>query len=261
MNVLQGRQAMVCGSTQGIGRACAMEIAKLGASVTLVARNEATLQQVCDELPSEEGQNHAILCADFSDISSLTDSLHAMVTERGTYHVLVNNTGGPTSGPIIEADLEAFAQGFSNHVLCNHTLLKALLPGMKEEAFGRIVNIISTSVLMPIKGLGVSNTIRAAVANWAKTVASEVASFGITVNNVLPGFTDTARLTHLFEAKANRTGQTVEQIREAAIAMIPAGRLAHPSEIAAVVGFLTSPAASYISGVNIPVDGARMAAQ
>ncbi|MEE9295133.1 MAG: SDR family oxidoreductase [Phycisphaerae bacterium] len=261
MDDLRGKRAIVSGSTQGIGRACALEIARRGAAVTLVARDASALERVTGELSTDHGGEHAWVCADFQDVDELATKIKAHVESVGTVHILVNNTGGPPSGPIIEADPSEFAQAFSNHVLCNQVVLGAVLPGMKEAGFGRIVNIVSTSVLMPLHGLGVSNTIRAAVANWAKTVASEVASFGITVNNVLPGFTDTARLQSLFEAKAKRTGSSAAEVRRQAIAGIPAGRLADPAEIAAVVGFLVSPAAAYISGVNLPVDGARLAAQ
>lgn len=261
MGVLSGKQAIVCGSTNGIGWACAYELANQGASVTLFARNEESLKKRVAELPSDNGQSHGYLVADFSNVDSVKQAAQKHVAAGAVVDILVNNTGGPPSGLIIEAEPAAFQAAYAQHVINNHNLLQAVLPGMKERSFGRIVNIISTSVFQPIKGLGVSNTTRAAVANWARTVSSEVATFGITINNVLPGYTDTERLNHLFEAKSKRTGASPDAIRQAAVDSIPAGRMGEAKEIAAVVAFLASPAASYVNGVNLPVDGGRLASQ
>lgn len=261
MASLKDRRAIVCGSTQGIGRACAAELARLGATVTLVARNEDRLRAVCAELDTAAGQSHDWVCADFSEPASLADSVTRHIEKTGPIQILVNNTGGPPSGPIVDATPEQFVSGFSNHVLCNQLLVQTLLPGMREESYGRIINIISTSVLQPIQGLGVSNTTRGAVANWGRSMAGELAPFGITVNNVLPGFTSTDRLRSLLQKKADRTGTTLESVEQASRKSIPMGRFADVSEIAAVVGFLASPAASYVSGVNLPVDGGRTAVQ
>ncbi len=261
MASLKDRRAIVCGSTQGIGRACAAELARLGATVTLVARNEDRLRAACAELDTAAGQSHDWVCADFSEPASLADSVARHIEKTGPIHILVNNTGGPPSGPIVDATPEQFTSGFSNHVLCNQLLVQTLLPGMREAGYGRIVNIISTSVLQPIQGLGVSNTTRGAVANWGRSMAGELAPFGITVNNVLPGFTSTDRLRSLLQKKADRTGVTLESVEDASRRSIPMGRFADASEIAAVVGFLVSPAASYVSGVNLPVDGGRTAVQ
>jgi 3-oxoacyl-[acyl-carrier protein] reductase len=261
MKNLQGKRAIVCGSTQGIGRACAEVLAQHGAAVTLVARNESALEEAKNALADESGQSHATITADFTDPAAVQSRVLEHIQSTGPAHILVNNTGGPKSGPIVDAAVDAFASAFSNHVLCNQLLTQAVLPGMKEEGYGRIINIISTSVIQPIKGLGVSNTIRAAVANWAKTVASEVGRFGITVNNVLPGYTDTERLKSLIKAKAQREGITEDDVLSQWISTIPVGRLARPDEIGNVVAFLASPAASYVSGVNLPVDGGRLAAQ
>ena len=261
MNDLAGKRALVCGSTRGIGLACAMELARRGAAVTLVARDEQALERTGLELNTDAGQSHAHICVDFNDPADLKRKVTRHLEVNGPANILVNNTGGPPSGPIVEAEPEAFVEAFSKHLICFQILARATLAGMKESGYGRIVNIISTSVFQPIKGLGVSNTIRAAVANWAKTWATEVAPLGITVNNVLPGFTDTGRLQSLFKARAERTGVSPEQIEREAIAGIPIGRLASPTEIAAAVVFLASPAASYISGVNLPVDGGRLASQ
>ncbi len=261
MGVLSGKAALVCGSTNGIGWACVQELAEQGASCTLMARSEELLTKRVGELPAGDGQSHGHVVADFSDVDAVRHAVRSLIDGGAVIDILINNTGGPPSGPITEADPAAFQAAFSQHLVNNHNLLQAVLPGMKERSFGRIVNVISTSVFQPIKGLGVSNTIRAAVANWARTVSSEVASQGITINNVLPGFTDTERLNHLFAAKSKRTGMTPDAIRQAAIDDIPAGRMGDPREIAAVVAFLASPAASYVNGVNLPVDGGRTASQ
>ncbi len=254
---LRGRRALVCGSTQGIGRAAAVEIASLGASVTLFARSEDKLREVCSQLPADGEQSHDWITADFADPASVRAAIETKLAESGLYHVLVNNTGGPPGGPIADAGPDAFLAAFNQHLVNNQILVQALLPGFREAGYGRVINIISTSVKAPIPGLGVSNTIRGAVASWAKTLAGELGKDNITVNNVLPGFTDTARLEQLFRSKADKTGQTYEQVRDAAIAGIPAGRLGLSEEIAAAVAFLATPAAAYINGVNIPVDGGR----
>lgn len=273
---LIGKRALVCGSTQGIGRAAAIELASLGASVTLVARNPERLEAVCKELPVRRdiaehsgkagggsggaGQTHRWFAADFSDPSAVQEAIRtelAHASAAGPYTILINNTGGPAGGPIADASPDAFVAAFRSHLVCNHLLVQALLPGMKDAKYGRIVNIISTSVKAPIPGLGVSNTIRAAVANWAKTLATELAPFGITVNNVLPGFTDTERLKQLFTARATKEGKSLEEVTKASIATIPAGRLGRAEEVAAAIAFLATPAAAYINGINVPVDGGR----
>ena len=256
MNInLTGKKALVCGSTQGIGKASAMELASLGASITLLARNETELKKVKSELAGTA--EHNFLVADFSKPENLRKVINDYVSTNGPIHILVNNTGGPPGGPITDAKTDEFVQAFSNHLLCNHILAQALLPGMKSEKYGRIINIISTSVKQPLKGLGVSNTIRAAVANWAKTLSNEVASFGITVNNVLPGATATGRLKSIFENKAQKTGKNIDEVEKEMLKEIPAGRFAEASEIANAVAFLASPAAAYITGINVPVDGGR----
>jgi 3-oxoacyl-[acyl-carrier protein] reductase len=254
---LKNKRAIVCGSTQGIGKAAAIELALLGASVTLIARNEESLRQVKEELNTSQGQQHDYLCADFTQPEDLRSKIEAYVQRAGAVHILVNNTGGPPGGPITNAKIEEFTQAFSNHLLCNHILVQAVQEGMKKEKYGRIINIISTSVKQPLKGLGVSNTIRAAVANWAKTLSLELAAHGITVNNVLPGATSTARLSSIIENKSKKTGHEVSEVENEMLAEIPAGRFADASEIAAAVAFLASPAAGYINGINVPVDGGR----
>lgn len=261
MKDLTGKRALVCGSSQGMGRACAVELARLGAEVTLVARNEATLREALSTLSTNAGQNHALIVADFADSAGLQAKVAHHVDQTGPIQILVNNTGGPPHGAIVDATPDQFLQAISNHIVCNHLLVQTLLPGMKSSGYGRIVNIISTSVIQPIKGLGVSNTTRGAVANWGRTLAGELAPLGITVNNVLPGFTATGRLQTLFQAKAEKAGTTVEQVERGIVESIPMKRLADPAEIASVVAFLVSPAASYLTGVNLPVDGGRTAVQ
>ncbi len=258
---LQNRNAMVCGSTQGIGRACAIELAGRGASVTLVGRHSEGLEQARLDLNTSIGQTHETMCVDFADWQAVRQCAEQRVRSGSIFHILINNTGGPPAGPAIEAKPEDFLAAFQQHVLCNHALTQACAIGMRQAGYGRIINIISTSVVTPIRGLGVSNTIRAAVANWARTLAHELGPYGITVNNILPGFTKTARLDALFRGRATRGGTSVEEVEQEAIRSIPMKRLGSAEEIAAAVGFLASPAASYVSGVNLPVDGARLAWQ
>ncbi len=253
---LSGKRAVVCGSTQGIGRASAEELALLGASLTLVARNEAKLVEVRDGLDRSKGQDHHYLVADFAFPDQLESAINAYAPLHGV-DILVNNTGGPAAGPAIDANRGDFVAAFHAHLICNHILAQALVPSMKSAGYGRIINIISTSVKIPIRGLGVSNTIRGAVANWSKTLSVELAPFGITVNNVLPGASMTGRLKSLMESKAARAGKTVAEVQREMEHEIPLGRISDPSEIAAAVAFLATPAAGYINGVNIPVDGGR----
>jgi len=254
---LTGKTAMVCGSTQGIGKASAIELALLGANCILVARNEETLKETIKDLDVSKGQKHQFLAVDFQSPKILKDKVDSHVATHGNVHILVNNTGGPPSGLIQNAKVDEFIQAFNNHLVCNHILVQALIEGMKKEQYGRIINIISTSVKMPLKNLGVSNTIRAAVANWSKTLSNEVASYGITVNNVLPGATLTGRLNAIIENKSKNTGESLNEIKNEMESEIPLGRFAEPSEIANAVAFLASPAASYITGINVPVDGGR----
>lgn len=257
---LQHYTALVCGSTQGIGRACAMQLAASGARVILAARDENKLKDVLRSLPDPRGVHHTYMVADFSDPSALRTSLVAMLADLGgPVHILVNNTGGPAAGKASEAKEEQFLAAFNQHLICNHILATACLPGMRAAGYGRIINIISTSVKAPLPNLGVSNTIRAAVANWAKTLANELGSAGITVNNVLPGATRTERLSGIITANATRSGSEEAYIEAKMLEEIPLRRFAEPAEIASAVTFLASPAAAYINGINLPVDGGRTA--
>lgn len=253
---LSGKRALVCGSTQGIGKASAIELALLGASITLVARDENKLKAVLNELSRAKGQTHDYLVADFNFPDRLKAGISHYVATQ-TVHILVNNTGGPPAGPALAASTEEFIAAFSSHLLCNQILVQAIVPGMKAVGFGRIINIISTSVKMPIKGLGVSNTIRGAVANWSKTLSVELAPFGITVNNVLPGASMTGRLESIIQDRAVKQNKSTEEVTKDMMNEIPAGRISSPEEVAAVVAFLATPAAGYVNGINVPVDGGR----
>ncbi|MBL1147444.1 MAG: SDR family oxidoreductase [Pseudomonadota bacterium] len=257
MQDLKGKKAIICGASKGIGRASAIALAERGATVTVLARSAAPLEDVRISLDTTAGQTHLALVADFHDLDGLQTMIDAHLEAHGAFHILVNNSGGPPAGPAHLADVKDFAAAFSQHVLGGHIMMQALLPGMKAENYGRIINIISTSVKQPLKGLGVSNTVRGAVANWAKTLAGELAEWGITVNNVLPGATDTDRLGEILQGKADKLGKTLDEVIAAEKAGIPAGRFGMPEELGAAVAFLASPAAAYINGINLPVDGGR----
>jgi 3-oxoacyl-[acyl-carrier protein] reductase len=252
---LKNKHAIVCGSTQGIGKAAAIQLSKLGASITLIARNEDKLKVVLAEL-SPNSKNSYIV-ADFTKPKELEQKIKLWASTN-TAHILVNNTGGPKGGPIRNAAVDEFTSAFSQHLICNHILVQQLYPGMREAGYGRIINVISTSVKQPLDGLGVSNTVRGAVANWSKTLANELGQFNITVNNVLPGATNTVRLQAIAENKAaESTGIDYSEVIESMAAQSPMKRIAEPDEIANAIAFLASPAASYINGINVPVDGGR----
>lgn len=254
---LRGKRAMVCGSTAGIGKSVAVQMAQCGASVTLVARNEERLRATLIQLDSSFGQQHGMVVADFAKPTELQAAVEAHLQEGGIYHILLNNTGGPAGGRAIDADLAHFETAFNAHLLCNHILVQALVPGMRQAGFGRIINIISTSVKVPLPGLGVSNTIRGAVGNWSKTLANELGPDGITVNNILPGATSTDRLSSIISTKASNMNVRRDEVERHMLDEIPAGRFATADEVAAAAVFLASPLASYINGINLPVDGGR----
>ncbi len=251
---LSTKNALVCGSTQGIGLATAIELATLGANVTLLARNEEKLKSALASLPKTDGQLHGYLVADFAHPEQLKEVVDGFQT---TIHILVNNTGGPAAGPAHTASIDDFRIAFNQHLVCNQLLVQRFMEGMKSAKYGRIINVISTSVKVPLKGLGVSNTIRGAVASWSKTLANELASFGITVNNVLPGATQTERLAQIIQNKSTKQHIELAEVEKEMLAEIPTGRFAQANEIANAIAFLASPAAAYINGINLPVDGGR----
>lgn len=258
---LGNRNAIVCGSSQGIGRAAAIALSRQGASIALLARDATALESVRSTLATDRGQHHVVLTADFSEPESVQRAVNSYLSATGVAHILVNNTGGPPSGALLDAKPDDFLNAMRMHVVCSQLLVQSVVPGMKSAGYGRIINVISTSVREPIPGLGVSNTTRWAVAAWAKTLSRELAPFGITVNNVLPGFTDTTRLRSLFEARAKREYRSADEVAAEAVQSVPTGRFAKPEEIAAAVVFLASPDASYVNGINLPVDGGRLGSQ
>ena len=255
---LSGLSALICGSTSGIGKAAAQELTTSGATVTLFARNEKKLHTTLKSLDNSDGRTHQYLVGDFNNPNNIQEILKSHITSGNKYHILINNSGGPKGGPIVDAEISEFMEGFNRHVICNHILAQILLPGMKDYNYGRIINIISTSVKEPIQGLGVSNTIRGAVAAWAKTLSIEVAGDGITVNNILPGFTDTDRLSSLIQAKSKSQGKSEDAISIDLKKQVPSGRFGMPQETAKAIAFLASTAAGYINGVSLAVDGGRL---
>ena len=252
---LKNKTALVSGATGGIGKASAIQLSKLGATVILVARNKSKLEDTLNELDSSQNQNHSFLIADFSNTISLENICNDIKELK--IDILLNNTGGPAGGPIEKSNTSEFINTFNQHLIANHMLTQAVLENMKQQPYGRIINIISTSVKAPLNGLGVSNTIRGAVANWSKTMANELGKYNITVNNVLPGATNTGRLNDIFEAKSKKLGKSVSEIKAGMESIVPMGRIAEPEEVANAVCFLASPLASYINGINLPVDGGR----
>ena len=253
---LNGKRALVGGASRGIGKATAIELASLGASVTCLARSEPGLRAVLELLSTSAGQEHDFIAGDSGEPEKLAEEVR-LKAEAGAYQIVINNTGGPPDGPAHTADPEKYLTAFRNHLVCSQSILMAVLPGMKSAGYGRIINVISTSVKQPIPGLGVSNTIRGAMASWAKTLAGELGPNGITVNNVLPGFTETDRLDEVLSSKAGRSGQTLDETAKAMRASVPLGRFGKASETAAAIAFLASPSAAYINGINLPVDGGR----
>jgi 3-oxoacyl-[acyl-carrier protein] reductase len=254
---LINKTALVCGSTQGIGKATAIKLSSMGANLILIARDETKLKNTLAELETSEGQKHTYLVADFTKPTELKTIISDYINAGNKINILINNTGGPKGGPIIEATTDEFLNTFTQHLICNHILVQAIYPGMIESGYGRIINVISTSVKQPLPNLGVSNTIRGAVASWSKTLAGELGQYGITVNNVLPGATNTIRLQGIAEAKSEKTGESVADIFEEMAGESPMKRIAEPEEVAAAIAFLASPEASYINGINVPVDGGR----
>lgn len=250
-DTLAGKHALVLGSSQGIGRACAIALAETSCRVTVVARSEEKLAKVLELLGP--GKHQALVC-DLSQPQAVDRLIQQL---KSDIDIIVNNSGGPKPGLLSEADPQELVDAFYQHVIASQKILQACLNGMKERGFGRVINIISTSVKAPLPGLGVSNTIRGAMANWSKTLANELGSFGITVNNILPGFTETDRLESIIEKRQKSTKQDRQQVVTAMQSQVPVRRFAKPEELAQACVFLASHEASYINGINLPVDGGR----
>lgn len=252
---LKGRVALVCGSSQGLGRAIADALAAEGADLVINSRSAEKLDAVRSQIAEATGAQVVAVSADLTDPAGVEELVSTAKDAFGKIDILVTNTGGPPAGTFEDHSAavwrDAIAQNFESVV----NLTRAVLPGMKERRWGRIVNVTSISVKQPVAGLILSNSIRACVTGFAKTVSNEVAPYNVTVNNVLPGFTRTERLIHLAEAVAEREGITVEGAYEGWEAEIPMGRLADPPELGAVAAFLCSQQASYITGQSIAVDG------
>lgn len=253
---LSGNTALVCGGTSGIGRAIAENFARAGAKVVVCARNEQKLQEVVKDLAAINSLEHNYVVADYQD-SLRVSAAAQLAVELHQPTILVNNTGGPPAGLAHEAGLNEYMEAFQQHLINNQIMASALIPKMKEIGFGRIINIISTSVKAPLANLGVSNTVRGAVGNWSKTLANELGPHGITVNNILPGATSTGRLTSIITGKAKKTGASEESVSSKMLSSIPAARFGTPDEPAYAACFLASDLASYINGTNIVVDGGR----
>ena len=254
---LEGRRALVTGASAGIGRAAALALAARGCSVAVLARSASKLDGLVGDLRAAGAPDAWALQGDLEDRAALRPAIEAQLKAHGPVHILVNNAGGPPGGAILDAKETDFLLAFGRLLMAPHLLTQLLVPGMKAEGYGRIINVVSTSVREPLPNLGVSNTVRGATASWAKTLAKELPP-GITINNVLPGATATERLEKLELANAERTGRTLEQVRAEMVKTIPEGRVAEAKEIAALIAFLASPAAAYLRGQSIAADGGRL---
>jgi 3-oxoacyl-[acyl-carrier protein] reductase len=254
---LENKTALVCGASKGIGRATALELAKLGAKVHLLARTESSLHELQNEMASLGLAQGECLALDMENSEELRSRVEQILVTKGPIHILINNSGGPSPGPALKADPQEFVSGMKRHIFAAQTLVQCCLPGMEAQSFGRIINVISTSVKEPLPNLGVSNTLRGAMASWAKTVAMELPR-GVTINNILPGYTNTHRLKSLVKATAEKRGCSTEQVEKEWIQTIPEGRFADAQEIAYAICFLASPAASYVRGISLAVDGGRI---
>lgn len=259
MNInLSNKSALVCGGSKGIGFATAKELAGLGAKIIILSRSEENLKAAIQEIDAINGLENQYIVADVSDTAYLKDQVGQALESAGAIHILINNGGGPPGGMIVDAKADQFIAAFKAHLIAAHSLVQLLAPKMREAGYGRIINIVSTSVRQPILGLGVSNTIRGSIASWSKTMSIELAPDGITVNNILPGTTKTGRLTEIMKGIEHASDLSKDEVTNQFLSQIPMGRFAEVEEVAAAAAFLASPAASYITGVSLPVDGGKI---
>ncbi len=254
---LKNKTALVCGGSDGLGYGAAQQFATAGAELVIVGRSEKKLQEKKAILDNINGKNNRLLILDFDHLDTVQATISELV-DKVSIHILVNNCGGPPPGKLVDADSNALLKAFNQHIIASHIISSLVIPGMKESGYGRIINIISTSVRQPIPGLGVSNTIRGAMASWSKTLSHELASTGITVNNILPGTTKTSRLDNIINARQKRFNISLEEATEQMLNEIPLGRFAEVVEISKAILFLASPDASYITGTNLQVDGGKI---
>jgi 3-oxoacyl-[acyl-carrier protein] reductase len=252
---LKDRVALVAAASRGIGFAAALELAREGARVFLCSRKEANASLAAEKIHAETGAEVIGIRADVTKDAEAAQFVSDAIERAGKVDICVTNAGGPPSTLFADTDLEMFRQAFELNGLSAIRLAKLVLPGMCERKWGRIINLTSVSVKQPIEGLLLSNTVRAGLTGWAKTVSSEVAAEGVTVNNVAPGYTMTERQHELAEARAKGSGKSKEEMFALWSAQTPMKRMASASEIAAAVAFLASERASYITGVTLQVDG------
>ncbi|KPA16892.1 short-chain dehydrogenase [Candidatus Magnetomorum sp. HK-1] len=256
---LNKKNAVICGGSKGMGKAIAMEFARAGASVTLIARNEGQLNQTKQELPCpKQNQHHSYLVADFSQPETLKEKFLSSEVSKGTVHILVNNNGTPPANSLLKTETSEILHAFSSFLLSYQVLAQLIIPKMKQENYGRIINIVSSSAKQPIPQLATLSIVSSAVKSWAKSLSNEIAPWGITVNNVLPGSTKTETLMSFYRHFAKSAGKSVDTIIQEKISIIPMNRLAEPEEIAYAVTFLASPLAGYITGADLPIDGGKL---
>ena len=255
MNIsLKGRTALVGGSTRGLGKAIAMQLAASGATITLMARNEEKLKSVLDELPSGEGQLHEYLVVDFADFEKCKDIVSAYFQTK-KIDILVNNTNGPAAGGVLQKSIDDYQRSFDLLFKTVVFITMEALKGMQHNQFGRIINLASITVREPSPNLVLSNSIRSAVASWAKTLSRDIAPEGITVNNILTGYFDTERLDEINNLQSANKGISLQEFKDQMKLQVPARRFGRPEEFGWLVAFLASEQAAYITGANIPIDG------
>mgnify|MGYP006130417501 FL=1 len=246
-SALAGKHAIVCGASKGIGAAAAQMLAKAGAKITAVSRNPQDL------IATLSGSGHIAISLDLEN----QESIGEFISSIEECHILINNAAGPPGGPLLDNEVEDFLAPFKRHLYASHTLAKGIVPIMEKAGMGRIVNVISTSVREPIPNIGLSNTLRGAMASWSKSLSRELPSC-ITINNVLPGFTDTDRLGSLASSINAKTGKSIDEIHNGWMSQVPIGRLIDPLETGAAIAFLCMPISGGIRGVSLAVDGGRM---